>query len=128
MRFREERGMGYCGLACVLCSSEDCPGCVAKIAGGHECSLGKCAVKKSVEGCYACAHCPCGEAMLQNKRISTFNRFAQEFGKQALINRLRVNYDNGITYHKPDNSTGDYDVLETQEEIYHLLCFGTSDI
>ena len=32
MGFREERGIAYCGLACVLCSVEDCPGCKAGIA------------------------------------------------------------------------------------------------
>ena len=125
MVFREERGIGYCGLACVLCSFEDCPGCVSKIESGHDCSIGKCAIKKSVEGCFACADCSCGEAMLQHKRISAFNRYAKEFGKQALIDRLRINYENGITYHNPDDSPGDYDILETEEEIYHLLSFGT---
>jgi len=125
MSFREERGIGYCGLACVLCSTEDCPGCTAKIAAGHECSLGKCAAQKSAEGCFACKNLPCGEAMLQNKRINAFNRFMQEFGKQALIDRLRINHENGIAYHKPDNAPGDYDILETEAEIYHLLQFGT---
>ena len=124
MKFREERGIGYCGLACVLCSNEDCPGCAAKIASGDGCSLGKCAVEKSLEGCYACGDCPCGEPMLQNKRIGVFNRFAREFGKQALIDRLRINFENGVTYHRPDNSAGDYDVFETEEEIYRLLRFG----
>ena len=127
MGFREERGIGYCGLACVMCSHEDCPGCVAIVANGHECSLAKCAVDKGGEGCHVCADCPCGEAMLQNKRIGVFNRYAREFGKQALINRLRINYENGITYHRPDNVSGDYDVLETEEEIYRLLRYGTSD-
>ena len=127
MSFREERGIGYCGLACVLCSDEDCPGCAAKIAGGHDCSLGKCAAKKSANGCYACTDYSCGEDMLQNKRIAAFNRFMQEFGKQALIDRLRANYENGIEYHKPDYSPGDYDVLETEEEIFQLIRFGTRD-
>ena len=126
MGFCEERGIGYCGLACVLCSNEDCPGCARKVESGDGCSLSKCVVRKSIEGCYACADYPCGEPMLQNKRIGVFNRFAREFGKQALIDRLRINYENGIAYHRPDNSTGDYDVLETEEEIYRLLRFGAS--
>jgi len=64
--------------------------------------------------------------MLQNKRIRAFNGFAQKFGVQALIDRLRINYENGIEYHKLDGSPGDYDILETEEEIHRLLRFGTS--
>jgi len=124
MGFCQERGMGYCGLACVVCSYEDCPGCEAKIAGGHDCALGKCAVNKAVDGCYACGDYPCEKAMLQNIRIRAFNRFAYEFGKQALIDRLRVNFENGIAYHKADGSAGDYDILETEDEIYRLLRYG----
>jgi len=126
MSFREERGIGYCGLACVVCGYDDCPGCIAKIANGHDCAIGKCAAGKATS-CFACTH-SCDEAMLQNKRIKVFNRFAQEFGTQALIDRLRINYENGIQYHKPDDSPGDYDVLETEDDIYRLLRFGTSDI
>jgi RimJ/RimL family protein N-acetyltransferase len=139
MDFKEKRGIGYCGLACVLCSyDQDCPGCVAKIARGGDCSAGKCAVGKGVDGCYACPEYPsqqpamrttnpCGENMLQGKRNKAFNRFMQEFGRKALIGRLRVNYDNGITYHTPDKSPGDYDLLETEDEIYRLLRYGRND-
>ena len=124
MHFKAERGIGYCGLACVLCSNEDCPGCQAKIANGEDCAIAKCALEKSPDGCFSCGDHPCGEAMLQHKRIKAFNRFAKEFGKQALIERLRINHENGIQYHKADDSTGDYDMLDTQDEIYSLLRFG----
>jgi RimJ/RimL family protein N-acetyltransferase len=127
MKFREERGISYCGLACVLCRDEDCPGCTAKITSGDDCPTGICAVKKGVDGCYACPDYPCGDKMLQGKRKQAFSRYAQEFGVKALIERLRKNYETGITYHTPDGSTGDYDKLETEEEIYKLLRFGTSD-
>jgi len=127
MSFREERGMGYCGLACVLCSYEDCPGCIGKIANGNDCSIGNCAKVKSKDGCFSCKEYPCGEKMLQGKRNRAFNRFAQEFGKQALIERLKINFDNGILYHKPDKSPGDYDVLETEIDIYNLLRFGKNN-
>ena len=125
MNFREERGIGYCGLACVLCSCEDCPGCKTKVASGHGCSAGKCAVNMSVAGCYACSeYDKCGESMPHGKRSRAFNRYAREHGEQALIEGLRVNYENGITYHTPDNTPGDYDKLETEEEVYQLLRYG----
>ena len=121
MSFCKEKGIGYCGLACVLCSNADCPGCAAKIDGGEDCTIGKCAIEKGVDGCYACPDYPCGEDMLKNKRIRAFNRYSQDFGKDALIKRLYINNQNGIIYHKPDDSAGDYDVCETEDEIYQLL-------
>lgn len=129
MDFREERGMGYCGLACVLCSNYgECPGCKVKIAGDHDCSAGKCTAEKGIDGCYACAeYDSCTEGMPHGKRSRAFNRYAQEFGKQALINRLRVNYENGITYHRPDKLPGDYDRCETEHEIIDLLKNGKPD-
>jgi hypothetical protein len=120
----EEKGIGYCGLACVLCSDTKCPGCVIGIGGGGDCSTGKCAAAKGIDGCYACDEYPCGESMLQGNRNKAFNRYMKEFGKQALIDRLRANYDGGIVYHRPDKTPGDYDVLETEDEIYRLLRYG----
>ena len=129
MKFREERGIGYCGLACVLCSYDgDCPGCKARITTGHECSAGKCAVDMAVAGCYACPEFDtCGEGMPHGKRSRVFNLFAREFGEQALIDRLRINFENGITYHTPGKSPGDYDKLETEDEIFQLLRHGRND-
>ena len=124
MSFCNERGIGYCGLACALCSNTGCPGCFEKISDGDSCNIGKCAVKKGFDGCYACPDYPCGEDILKNKRVRAFNRYAQDFGKDALIERLRANYSNGIVYHKPDSSGGDYDVLETEDKIYDLLRYG----
>ena len=126
MKFREERGISYCGLACVLCRDENCPGCAVKIKDGYDCPTGICAVKKGVGGCYECPDYICGDKMLHGKRKQAFSRYMQEFGKQALIERLRINHENGITYHTFDKSPGDYDVLETEEEIYNLLRFGKS--
>ena len=124
MIFNKERGIAYCGLACVLCSNTDCAGCVNEIACGKDCAIGKCVIQRGIDGCYACPDYPCDEGMFQNKRIRVFNRYAQDFGKDALIERLYVNNQNGIKYHKPNESAGDYDVLETEDEIYELLRFG----
>lgn len=127
MVFILEKGMGFCGLVCALCSAVDCPGCKVKFSDGELCSIGKCAIQKDTDGCYACPDCPCGEDMLQGKRNRAFNRYALEFGKQALLDRLRINDENGIIYHKPDGLAGDYDTPETEDEIYRLLRFGTDD-
>ena len=74
MEFQEKRGIAYCGLACVLCSNKDCPGCAAKTAEGDGCSVGKCAIEKGLDGCFACAdYDSCTESMLHGKRIKAFN-------------------------------------------------------
>jgi hypothetical protein len=128
MDFQEKRGIGYCGLACVLCSDADCPGCAAGIANGGDCSAGKCAAGKGLEGCYACPDFDlCTESMPHGKRSKAFNRYAREYGRDALIDRLRVNYQNGITYHRPEKMSGDYDRCETEEEIIDLLKNGKPD-
>jgi len=124
MKFREERGISYCGLACVLCRDEKCPGCAKKITDGYDCPTGICALKKGIDGCYVCSDYPCGDKMLQGKRKQAFSRYAQEFGLQSLINQLRINHENGIIYHTSDGSPGDYDILETKDEIYNLLRYG----
>lgn len=47
MKFYDEKGLAVCGLACVLCSKEECPGCKARSCeeGGH-CSVYQCAIGK----------------------------------------------------------------------------------
>ena len=128
MDFQEKRGIAYCGLACVLCSNKDCPGCAVEIANGGGCNAGKCAAQKGVDGCYACPeYDSCGKIMLHGKRYRVFNRYAREFGNDALVERLRVNWKNGITYDRPDKSPGDYEILETEDEIYQLLRYGRND-
>ena len=127
MLFCEDRGIGYCGLACVVCSYENCNGCTEKIKNGDECVIGRCAIEKGVDGCYACPDYPCDADMFKNKRIKAFNRYSQEFGKNALIERLKTNSKNGIAYHKPNDTPGDYDIWETEEEIYQFLRYGRNN-
>jgi RimJ/RimL family protein N-acetyltransferase len=81
-----------------------------------------------IDGCYACPDFDsCTESMPHGKRNQAFNRYAREFGLDALVDRLRVNYENGITYHTPDKTSGDYNTLETHDEIYQLLRYGRNN-
>lgn len=128
MIFYEMKDMALCGLACVLCSETDCPGCKARgCAEVSDCSVYQCATGQGLDGCYQCDRFPCEEGMLQNIRNRAFNQYARQFGKQALLNRLRDNYENGITYHRPGGLKGDYDDLQTEDEIMQLLQFGRSN-
>lgn len=128
MNYYEKKDIGLCGLGCVLCSEEACPGCKAR--GCKEvdnCTVYKCALAKGLDGCYQCEDFPCDEGMLKGIRNRAFNRYAREFGKQALLNRLQDNYDNGIVYHRPGGLTGDYDSLGTEDEIMQLIQFGNNN-
>lgn len=128
MLFYKEKDLALCGLACVLCSKEDCPGCKARGCDkASNCSVYKCVIEKELDGCYQCSEFPCAEKMLQCTRNRAFNRYAREFGKQALLDRLRINFNNGIIYHALDGLTGDYDILETEKEIFQLLRYGRND-
>lgn len=105
---------------CFACSNYPCGN------ENNDCFVKQCVRKKGIEGCFTCPDYPCGNdwGLFQSKRNKAFLRYAREFGKQALIDRLRVNYENGITYQEPGKSGGDYDVLETEYEIYQLLRYG----
>ena len=128
MKFYGEKDLAVCGLACVLCSVADCPGCKARgCKGGSDCSVYRCAVGKGLDGCYECEEFLCNEKMLLGVRNRAFNRYAKQYGKKALLDRLRVNHENGITYHQPDGLKGDYDLLETEEEVIRMVRFGTQD-
>lgn len=125
MKFMAERDLAVCGLACVLCSDADCPGCKARgLDGGCDCSIYHCAMSKGLDGCYQCDEFPCGEEMLKGVRNRAFNYYAREHGKLALLDRLRDNYENGIEYHRPGGLKGDYDTLLTENEILDLIRFG----
>lgn len=128
MKFYVEKDLAICGLAYVLCSHEDCPGCKARgCKEGSDCSVYKCATGKGLDGCYQCDMFPCDEDMLKGIRSRAFIRYARKFGKQALLDRLRENFENSITYHTPDGSKGSYDLLMTEDEIIQLIQFGKNN-
>ncbi len=126
MKFYAEKDLAMCGLACVLCSEEDCCGCKARgCKEGCDCSVYQCVKTRNIDGCYECDNFPCEEKMLQGIRNRTFNRYARMYGKQSLLDRLKINFDNGITYHRPNSEKGDYDVLSNEDDIMRLIRFGT---
>ena len=65
--------------------------------------------------------------MLQGIRNRAFNRYAKQFGKQDLLDRLRENFEKGISYHKPNGLKGDYDLLTTEDEIMQLIQYGKNN-
>lgn len=125
MKFHEEKGIGFCGLACVLCSAEDCVGCHHDgCANKDRCNIYQCCKEKGIIGCWECSAFPCEEKMLENIRIRAFVHCAKEDGIPQLLSNLQRNYTNGIVYHSPTGSKGDYDQLDTEAEIIHLIRTG----
>lgn len=113
--------IAYCGLVCKLCNegkSGKCIGCRGKCSG---CSIMECAQDKKINGCWECNEFPCDNGMFKNKRNRVFLQIAKEEGLHSLATYLKKNYDQGIEYHKTDGSMGDYDILDSEEEILQLL-------
>ncbi len=55
MNFYEMKDMALCGLACVLCSETDCPGCKARgCSQVSDCSVYQCSTGRGLDGCYQC--------------------------------------------------------------------------
>lgn len=126
--FYEERGLAMCGLACVLCSQETCPGCLKDGCENRAtCDIYQCASGKGLAGCYLCDAFPCEKSMFQSKRVCAFNRYAKEFGVRALMKRLKENAQNGIIYHQPGSLLGDYDAPETEDGIMQFIQFGRNN-
>ena len=128
MHFYHEKDLAVCGLACVLCSEETCPGCKTRARqSGCDCEIYHCAAAKDLDGCYECPEFPCSQEMFQNPRFRAFNRYAAQFGKQALHNRLKANQANGLVYHRRGGLKGDYDKPGSEIDILRLIHFGTSN-
>lgn len=125
MAFQKERGMGYCGLACVLCSHESCTGCKQGDCPDKDtCGVYRCCGDKGLDGCYACPDYLCQEGMLQGIRTRAFHQYAQTYGTEALLKRLHINDQDGINYHRGDSLRGDYDAPDSIENVLHLLRLG----
>lgn len=116
-----KNSIAYCGLVCKLCNegkSGQCIGCRDKCDG---CSIKECAKSRKINGCWECNEFPCDEGMFKNKRTKAFVRMAKEEGIHKLAEYLKKNCDKGIQYHKADGSQGDYDILDSEDEILQLL-------
>lgn len=118
---RRELGLGYCGLACCLCSeNRDCPGCRKEGCPGREdCENFQCCREKGLQGCWECAEFPCGAPMLQKIKPRAFARYAKEKGMASLLDCLERNQKAGIIYHR-EGYNGDYD-LPDEQAIRQLL-------
>lgn len=118
-----DNNIGYCGLACILCSAKlngECEGCMSK----GDCDFKLCGEKNSLKGCYECNNTTCEKGLSNNIRAKAFNKAIKEHGKEKVVECLIRNNENDIFYHDPNGGKGSYDKLETEEEILQLLLYG----
>ena len=121
----EQKGIGYCGLACAVCGDISCVGCRNDGCSNKDwCKNFMCCNEKGLKGCWECEQFPCEGGMLDKIRIRTFATFIKEYGKDALLKCLERNEKSGIVYHYDGQIIGDYDVHKTEEEIIHMIKFG----
>lgn len=120
---KREKGIAYCGLACAVCGhNQDCVGCRQEGCQDKEwCKNFRCCQEKGLLGCWQCSAFPCNDSMFSKLKIRAFASFIKNYGTETLLNCLAENEKLGIVYHYPGQIIGDYDQLETEEEIFSLL-------
>jgi hypothetical protein len=123
---QEQKGIAYCGLACVVCSENiNCVGCRNEGCTDKEwCKNLQCCKTKGLNGCWECNEFPCKGNMLDKIRIRAFAIFIKEFGIETLLKCLDKNEKAGIVYHYPGKLTGDYDIPKTEERIIDMILNG----
>lgn len=121
--FDPAKGMAYCGLACCVCSeNKGCAGCRNDGCKGKDwCKNYSCCKGDGKENCWECEKYPCGYPMLEKPRVRAFAEYAKTYGEQELISILGQKEENGALYHYPGKLTGDYDLFQTQEELFQFL-------
>ncbi len=121
--FDPTKGIAYCGLACCACSeNKDCAGCRNDGCKGKEwCKSYSCCKGDGKENCWECEKYPCGYPMLEKPRIKAFAEYIRTYGERDLIAALGRLEREGVLYHYPGKLIGDYDLFQTQEELFQFL-------
>ncbi len=121
--FDRKKGISFCGLACCVCSEHAaCAGCRNDGCKDKEwCKSFHCCKTKGLNGCWECKEFPCDNPMFQKLRVRAFAEFISEYGEEKLLNALQNNENNGVIYHYKDQLAGDYDLLQSKEEIVQFL-------
>ncbi len=121
-----QKGLAYCGLACCVCSENSrCAGCRQEGCKDKEgCGPFRCCRERGIDGCWQCPEFPCGDPMLQKRRVRVFAQCIGEYGEKQVMDRLERNAQQGMQNHYPGRLVGDYDQPETDEGIRDMLMNG----
>jgi len=121
------RTIAPCGAICGLCAEAlVCKGCLQDGSNRSAvCRCHECCAEKAIRGCWKCNDFPCDKAVNSQScdvKLKAFVRCAKEDGLKGLAGHILRNQDNGIIYHRDkQNHTGDYDGLESEEDVLNLL-------
>ena len=121
---KRELGIARCGLACCLCSeNETCSGCNSEDCPDRQwCENRKCSMEKDLEHCFQCPS-DCRKGLLSKIKPYGFTEFVKRYGVETLLDRLAVNEENGVVYHR-DGVMGDYDEFEDVEALIEFILTG----
>lgn len=121
--FNRNKGVAFCGLACCVCSeNKACAGCRMEGCKGKAwCKSFRCCKGKVLNGCWECDDFPCEYSMFNKLRIRTFAKYIAQYGAESLMNALQNNEENGFIYHYDGQLIGDYDLLQSEEELYQFI-------
>ena len=132
---KRELGIARCGLACCLCSENvTCKGCPADgflaldwCKDANWCENRKCVLEKNLNGCYECTDSACRKGLFQDKlKPLAFCEYIRRYGKDALLDRLAINEQNGIVYHR-QGIMGDYDDFDDAEALIAFIHTGKKE-
>lgn len=122
---KRKLGIARCGLACCLCSENDkCSGCNSGECPDKEwCENRTCSLEKHYEHCYDCTQ-DCHKGLMSKIKPYGFTLFIKRYGEEELLNRLEINENNGVIYHR-EGINGDYDNFDDVEELIDFIRKGT---
>lgn len=121
---KRELGVARCGLACCLCSEkEHCRGCNSgECPDKGWCENRKCSMEKGLAGCADCEE-DCRKGLLAQIKPYGFTMFVKRYGKEALLDRLEINEQKGVVYHR-EGITGDYDDFDDVQKLMDFILTG----
>lgn len=122
------KGIAYCGLACAVCGENaECAGCRNDGCKDRDwCKNRLCCLEKGYKGCWECEDFGERCGMLKKPRIHAFAEFIRDNGEDTLLSCLEKNEAAGVRYHYAGELVGDYDKLETEEEIKAFIANGVA--
>ncbi len=124
----KSKGIAMCGLACCLCTKNNCAGCTAGECTGKDwCEVRKCCIEKGFSHCYECPETDCKKGILGKIKPRVFTAYARKYGEEHLTERLSENEKNGTVYHR-NGLEGDYDGFQTEKELFDFIESGRRTI
>ena len=125
---KKEKGFGYCGKPCCLCTISKCPGCRAEGDMDHsDCENFRCAKNRELTYCHQCVDFPCQKGVLSDTVPVGVSKFLQIFTEEEALEYLEKNERNGMLYHYLYTLKGDYDKAETPEDVMKLILKGSQE-